>query len=134
VESDVDDMMFSASTILSHWIYRHHGVNVTMPSYEWCYDAATGVTTETAAASLKAIHGWDIRDRLSELQMPVLVVSGDRDRSVPLETPVFQKQTIRNSQLCIIPGCAHIPHLENPDMFNMALKEFLTTPFPTANP
>ena len=121
--NDINDTVLSQ---VSSWF----AAGADAPGYELCIETSEGVTKETASACLRAIRGWDLRDRLHELQMPVLIASGDRDRSVSLESLLFQKQAISNSQLCIIPGCAHIPHLENPELFNMILQIFLSADTP----
>jgi len=38
-----------------------------------------------------AIRGWDVRDQLYELILPVLINSGDRDGSVSLEALVGEQ-------------------------------------------
>lgn len=94
------------------------------PDFNLCIDASRGVTSASASACLQAVRGWDIRDRMHELKMPVLIVSGDRDRSVSLEVLMVEKKAIENSQLCILPGCGHISHLESPELFYKILLDF----------
>ncbi len=95
-----------------------------------CCGASVGVTQSTAINALSAIRGWDVHNRLVELKMPVLIISGDRDRSVSVEEFVFQNRQIEQSQLCILPGCAHIAHLEMPEPFHVVLRQFLSASIP----
>ena len=98
--------------------------------YELCCSASVGVTQSTAINALSAIRGWDVRHRLAELKMPVLIISGDRDRSVSLEEFAFQNRQIERSNLCILPGCGHIAHLEMPEPFHTVLRQFVDAPTP----
>ncbi|WP_112323714.1 alpha/beta fold hydrolase [Oceanibium sediminis] len=90
-----------------------------------CRHAANGATSESVTAALRAVEGWDIRAELGDLKMPVLVISGDRDRSISVSTLVTQFTAIPDARLCILPGCGHIAHLEQPDHFLRIIGEFL---------
>ena len=70
-------------------------------------------------------QNWDVTDRLGELEMPVLVICGDRDRSYSLEDTLAIMRRIAGSQLCVLPNCAHAAHLEAPEIFTGALMSFL---------
>lgn len=98
--------------------------------YALCCRASVGVTQSTAINALSAIRGWDVRHRLADLRIPVLIISGDRDRSVSLEELTFQKRHIEQSNLCILPSCGHIAHLEMPEPFHAVLRQFLYAPIP----
>ena len=95
--------------------------------YRHCCQAGSGVSAEAAIAALTGVLQWDVRDRLHELRMPVLVICGDSDRSCAPDLAYALWTGIENSQLCIAPGCAHCVHLENPEFFNRAVTEFLQT-------
>jgi pimeloyl-ACP methyl ester carboxylesterase len=94
-------------------------------NYDLCIKTSLGVSSESAGACLQAIRGWDVWELLDKLNLPVLVISGDRDQSVSLETLIRQKQAFPNAQLAILPGCAHIAHLENSELFNHVVGDFL---------
>jgi len=64
-------------------------------------------------------------ERLSALQMPVLVLSGDADRLVPPEHARQFNAAIPGSQLVMFEATGHIPHEERPDESAMAVREFL---------
>ncbi|MCX7839758.1 MAG: alpha/beta hydrolase [Anaerolineae bacterium] len=67
----------------------------------------------------------DLRQRLSELTMPTLVITGDDDRIVPTEQSVRLARQLPNAQLVVIPSCGHIPQEECPEAFMRAVNEFL---------
>lgn len=90
-----------------------------------CFRASEGVTSGTAVDALKAVDGWDIRNRLAEIRCPVLLVTGDRDRSVALETCLSHYRQLNDSAFCVVPECGHVPHLEQPDVFMRSISAFL---------
>jgi len=64
-------------------------------------------------------------DRLEELSMPVLVVTGDDDRIVPTESTVQLASKIPGAQLDVFDQCGHVPQEECPDQFMDAMITFL---------
>ena len=95
------------------------------PFYDLCYAAGQGVTADAADRALGALGKWNVGARLGELKMPTLVICGDRDRSISLDQAVALAEGIKGSRLCIAPGCAHNVHLERPEFFSHAVREFL---------
>lgn len=69
-----------------------------------------------------------LADRLAELKMPVLVITGDDDRVVPTEQSVRLSQELPDAQLVVVPNTGHVAHEEQPDAFMQAVKEFLSGP------
>lgn len=63
---------------------------------------------------------------LADITCPTLIVHGDRDRYFPLNVPFTLFQAIPNSELCILPNCGHLLPVESPDMFVIALSDFLS--------
>jgi pimeloyl-ACP methyl ester carboxylesterase len=66
------------------------------------------------------------REELARITAPTLVMAGDRDVILPEHTLELFK-SIRNAQLCIIPGTTHFLLSEKPDATNRAILEFLLT-------
>jgi 2-hydroxy-6-oxonona-2,4-dienedioate hydrolase len=64
-------------------------------------------------------------DRLSLLEMPTLVVWGERDRVFPQSQARDAAARLREGSLELIPDCGHLPHIERPDPFVAALGRFL---------
>ena len=95
------------------------------PAYPFCRIGCEGATLDACVASLGAIQEWNAKDRLGQLNMPVLVIVGEHDRSTPPPESVALWQALSNARLCILPGCAHAAHLEKPRLFDTVLAEFL---------
>jgi pimeloyl-ACP methyl ester carboxylesterase len=64
-------------------------------------------------------------DRLGLLEMPTLVVWGERDRVFPRSQAKRAVARLREGSLALIPECGHMPHVECPDRFLAALEGFL---------
>ena len=95
------------------------------PFYPLCVEAGRGVTEAAAVACLQAIPKWDVSARIGTLDVPTLVLYGDKDRSYGLGDALGLARGIPGACLCILPDCAHNVHLEKPDLFNQVVADFL---------
>lgn len=75
----------------------------------------------------KASSESGLADRLAELKLPVLVVSGDDDRIVPTDQSVRLSEEIDGARLVVFTACGHVPQEECPDQFLQAVKPFVTS-------
>ena len=69
----------------------------------------------------------DAYDRLAELKMPVLLISGDLDFDYVRARHAHLARTVPNAEAVEMPGTAHLPSLEQPDVFNRQVLAFLET-------
>jgi 3-oxoadipate enol-lactonase len=75
-------------------------------------------------AALRALLHYDLSARLPELQRPVLLVHGARDRIVPPAESQFAAARIPGARLVLLPA-AHSPVEEQPAEFQRVLLGFL---------
>ena len=68
---------------------------------------------------------FDLEERLTRLDVPTLVVTGDEDDPC-LEPGIYLKRKIPTAGLAVIPKAGHTINLEEPEAFNRALLDFLT--------
>ncbi|HAJ37193.1 MAG TPA: alpha/beta hydrolase [Chloroflexi bacterium] len=66
-------------------------------------------------------------ERLGELTLPILVITGDDDRIVPTTQSVRLAQELPNARLTVIPACGHIAHEECPAPTLEAINQFLAS-------
>lgn len=66
-----------------------------------------------------------LAERVSEFNIPILVITGDDDRIVPTEQSLRLAEELPNAELAVIPQCGHVPHEECPAVFMQAVTEFL---------
>ena len=69
---------------------------------------------------------YDIEDKLKKLIVPTLIVTGDEDEPC-LEPSLYLKRTIPSAALSILPRSGHTINLEEPDIFNGIIANFLAT-------
>jgi pimeloyl-ACP methyl ester carboxylesterase len=89
-----------------------------------------GLASPGLVAATAATIGYDTRARLTEIEIPTLVVWGLNDHIVPVEAAVGYHRLIPHSRLEIFEGTGHVPQLERPARFNALLDEFIESPRP----
>jgi pimeloyl-ACP methyl ester carboxylesterase len=76
------------------------------------------------------LTGWTVMDRLSEIQVPTLVLAGRHDFQFPPEHQAILADRLPNAQLEIIECAGHNAPMERPAEVIEVVKRFLVT----ANP
>ncbi len=69
----------------------------------------------------------DAYDRLADLAMPILLISGGLDFDHIRARHAHLAKTVPNARAVEMPGTAHLPSLEQPERFNRDLLAFLET-------
>ena len=67
---------------------------------------------------------YALEAELSAIEAPVLILAGDEDDGC-LETSLWLKRVIPRSGLAVLPRCGHTLNLEEPDLVNAFLADFL---------
>lgn len=67
----------------------------------------------------------DLAQRLGEITLPVIVITGDDDRIVPTADSIRLAQELPNARLKVIENAGHIPHEEQPQAFVKAVTSFI---------
>lgn len=80
---------------------------------------------EVFRAACAELAELDLRPRLSEVKAPTLVLVGEQDEATPPPMSRELAAGLPNARLKIIPGCAHVPQLQAPDVFLQAIADFL---------
>jgi len=68
---------------------------------------------------------YALEEKLRALQVPTLIMIGDEDEPC-VDPAVFMKRTIPRSGLVVFPQSGHAINLEEPDLFNRSVMDFLT--------
>lgn len=76
-------------------------------------------------SQLAALASHSSFDRLGEIEVPVLVITGDADRLIPWKNSEILTSAMRNARLEVIKGGPHRLFAENSDEFNRRVLEFL---------
>lgn len=81
-------------------------------------------TTDAALQALEALLESDLRDRLDLIDLPTLIMNGDRDVICLPQASGFLAQGISGAQRIEFAGCGHAPFLTESARFNACLDEF----------
>ncbi len=73
----------------------------------------------------EAAANHNTADRLLEIRVPTLVLVGELDIVNPPRVAMTLKESIPRSNLRILPGVGHLPHIEDGESFRQAILEFL---------
>lgn len=73
---------------------------------------------------LAILRDTDLRDTLTSLPMPVLMVFGEADHIVPAAAMSATQGLIHNGRTALIEQVAHVPFLSAPDVFTQAVNDF----------
>jgi pimeloyl-ACP methyl ester carboxylesterase len=67
----------------------------------------------------------DSTELLAEIDVPTLIIHGDEDQIVPVAAAEEMRDAIPEAELVLIPDAGHLPNLEQAEMFNEAIWDFL---------
>jgi 3-oxoadipate enol-lactonase len=70
----------------------------------------------------KVLRDVDLREVLGRITAPTLVIGGAEDGPRGASLPILTA-AVQQGRSVVLPGAAHLSHLENPDGFNAALAE-----------
>jgi pimeloyl-ACP methyl ester carboxylesterase len=73
----------------------------------------------------KTSRDLNLETRLGELNLPVLVVTGDDDRVVPTAESLQLARDIPGASLAVFENCGHVPQEECPQAFLEAVEPFI---------
>ena len=91
--------------------------------------AFLGTHPDIFREACKALAELDLRPRLSEILCPVLVLVGENDEATPPPMSEELARLLPDARLIVIPGCAHVPQLQAPDLFLAAITPYLSAGF-----
>lgn len=80
---------------------------------------------EVFCAACAALAELDLRPELARVKVPVLVLVGEHDEATPPPMSHELAAGLPQARLKIIPGCAHVPQLQSPQVFLDAIGGFL---------
>ena len=72
-----------------------------------------------------ASHPLGLDERLDDIPVPALVITGDGDHIVPTAASTRLAAELPDAELAVIPDCGHVPHEERPEQFLQAVMDFV---------
>jgi 3-oxoadipate enol-lactonase len=83
-------------------------------------------------AACEALADLDLRPALGQVKIPVLVLVGEHDEATPPPMSRELAAGLPDAHLEIIPGCAHVPQLQSPEVFLEIIGDFLPALYPAS--
>lgn len=77
------------------------------------------------AATCATLRDADLRDKISAIALPTLLVAGEQDLAMPAAQVEATAEAISGSRFEIFPGVGHIPSIEAPEKLAGLMLEFL---------
>jgi 3-oxoadipate enol-lactonase len=72
-----------------------------------------------------AIRDLDLREAIRTISTRTLIIVGEQDEATPVAAAEFIRDWIATSSLKVIPDAAHLVNVEQAELFNAALLDFL---------
>jgi pimeloyl-ACP methyl ester carboxylesterase len=85
---------------------------------------AADVRPATLEREVEIMAATDLNDHLPRIDVPTLLIWGERDARSPLAVAREFAGAISGSRLVVIPGAGHVTNLERPDEFDRAVRDF----------
>ncbi|WP_295393667.1 alpha/beta hydrolase [uncultured Thiodictyon sp.] len=70
----------------------------------------------------------DVSERLSQVRVPVLLITSDQDKLVKPDDTRRVAAALPHATLKVLPGCGHVPQEECPQAFMAAVTDWLQSP------
>jgi 3-oxoadipate enol-lactonase len=86
-----------------------------------------GTKPEAVTGTLKALADrYETCHVLEKINIPAIILCGKEDKVTPPEKAEFLKNNISGAQFFVINDAAHLSNLEQPEIFNSHLTQFLS--------
>ncbi|MBD3227892.1 MAG: alpha/beta fold hydrolase [Candidatus Lokiarchaeota archaeon] len=82
---------------------------------------------ETHINDFQICNQFDIMDKLNEIEVPTLIICGERDLLTPIKYSDYLHKKIKNSILYKVPETSHCVYIEQADLVNEKIKEFINS-------
>jgi 3-oxoadipate enol-lactonase len=81
----------------------------------------------TYRSAMRSLGFFDSRKRLKDIKIPALVITGEKDNTVPVLNQSILARMIPGAHQVIIPNAGHAVTIDQPDEFNRVLLAFFNS-------
>ena len=78
-----------------------------------------------SVACAEAVKSAGLEARLGDIARPSLFVASDQDGGLPVEIMRGMQARVPGSRFAVVPAASHLSNLEQPEIFNAILLQFL---------
>jgi 3-oxoadipate enol-lactonase len=90
------------------------------------YDIMLETSVNGVVGALQGMRDrMDSTPLLSKIKCPVLIIHGADDQLIPLREAELMSQQLTNSRFVVIPQAGHLPNMEQPALFNQAIRDYI---------
>jgi pimeloyl-ACP methyl ester carboxylesterase len=101
------------------------GPGASARQIDFTYDMLAETPADVIFDLVKAYRDFDVRERLGEVTVPVLVIGGTNDRLTICKASEYLAEQLPKAELELLKGCGHMSMLERHRDFNRIVSEFL---------
>ena len=102
------------------------GPGASAKQIDFTYDMTSDTSADVLFDLVKSYRDYDVTDRLDDLTVPALVVSGSHDRITVPKASEYLAQHLPKAELQVFENCGHMTMMERHEDFNAMLDRFLT--------
>ncbi len=88
-------------------------------------DAFLKINPQTFQNVCVSLSSLDMREEVRGLSIPVLILVGEEDEATPPAMAEELNALVPSSRFIMLPGCAHVPQLQNPELFLDNIRDFI---------
>ncbi len=121
-EQGMEPMVASA---MERWFTDNYRSGTLEPEYYQVQEQVRNTPLAGYIGCCHAIMKFDYLDQLQSIRTPTHIIVGDQDFATPVSESQAMHERIPNSSLEIIPGAAHFSNIEQSEIFDRSLMNFL---------
>lgn len=122
IETIARDYDAHLKAVLDYAVARVNQANADIRRKVLACNSAGPVIT---ANDFRACDAFDVIDQVSQIRVPVLVLSAEHDILTPVKYADWMAANIDNARHVTIDGAGHMSPIERPEVFNAAIRRFL---------
>ncbi len=117
-----------ADSTFTYWLISNFGFNPGLAKSDDIKTYIRGFAKMEMAVFLKLLENYEHYDAttwIHEIKVPTLIISGDNDYITPQDNQELVHQLVPQSELVCIENGSHCPQLDDPELINEIMEEFL---------
>ncbi|NMA68340.1 MAG: alpha/beta hydrolase [Desulfitobacterium sp.] len=104
-----------------------YSLNTSPEVLEGAIEEMKAVPTQILLTDFQACDKFNLMNGVQDIKLPTLVICGQEDRMTPVKYSEYLAQEIPQALLTLIPDAGHMSMLEQPEVVNKAIVNFIQT-------